>query len=182
MPSTALVTALPATLVVRELRFTIKEPGCRTKTVTVVTTLLDPVRYPARAIAELYRQRWRIETNLRHLKTTMKMEVLHCHSVEVLTRLPITCSSLTGSHSAVTASGGTFNTSWCEAETEPICFALTPCHAFAMVRVDEILRVREPPVAAAGSSRETTRLRYLSARISKPRAWHLALQHDELLP
>lgn len=74
--------ALPETLVVRELRFTIKEPGCRTKTVTVVTTLLDPVRYPARAIAELYRQRWRIETNLRHLKTTMKMAVLHCHSVE----------------------------------------------------------------------------------------------------
>lgn len=74
--------ALPETLVVRELRFTIKEPGCRTKTVTVVTTLLDPVRYPARAIAELYRQRWRIETNLRHLKTTMKMDVLHCLSVE----------------------------------------------------------------------------------------------------
>lgn len=74
--------ALPERLVVRELRFTIKLPGCRTKTVTVVTTLLDPVRYPARAIAELYRQRWRIETNLRHLKTTMKMEVLHCHSVE----------------------------------------------------------------------------------------------------
>lgn len=74
--------ALPATLVVRELRVKIKEPGCRTRTVTIVTTLLDPDRYPARAIAELYRLRWRIETNLRHLKTTMKMEVLHCHSVE----------------------------------------------------------------------------------------------------
>jgi len=74
--------ALPATLVVRELRFKIKEPSCRTKTVTVVTTLIDPVRYPARDIAELYRRRWQIETNFRHLKTTMKMEVLHCHSVE----------------------------------------------------------------------------------------------------
>jgi hypothetical protein len=73
---------LPETLVVRELRFTIKEPGCRTQSVTIVTTLLDPVRYPAHDIAELYRKRWRIETNLRHLKTTMKMEVLHCHSVE----------------------------------------------------------------------------------------------------
>jgi hypothetical protein len=74
--------ALPETLVVRELRFKIKEPSCRTKTVTIVTTLLDPIRYPARDIAALYRRRWGIETNFRHLKTTMKMEVLHCHSVE----------------------------------------------------------------------------------------------------
>ena len=45
--------ALPATLVVRELRFQIQDPGCRTKTVTVVTTLLDPVRSPARDLADL---------------------------------------------------------------------------------------------------------------------------------
>jgi hypothetical protein len=74
--------ALPETLVVRELRFKIKTPGCRTKTVTVVTTLLDSDLYSARNIAELYRQRWGIETNLRHLKTTMKMEVLRCRTVE----------------------------------------------------------------------------------------------------
>lgn len=74
--------ALPETLRVRELRFTIRQPGCRTKTVTVVTTLLDPVRYPAAAIAALYGERWQIETNLRHLKTTMKMEILHCKTVE----------------------------------------------------------------------------------------------------
>jgi hypothetical protein len=74
--------ALPDTIVVRELRFTIREAACRTRVVTLVTTLLDPVRYPARALADLYRQRWRIEVNLRHLKTTMKMDVLRCHSVE----------------------------------------------------------------------------------------------------
>jgi hypothetical protein len=73
---------LPDTIVVRELRFIIREPACRTREVTLVTTLLDPIRYPAQAIAELYRQRWRIEVNLRHLKTTMKMEVLRCHTVE----------------------------------------------------------------------------------------------------
>jgi Transposase DDE domain len=73
---------LPDTIVVRELRFIIREAACRTRVVTLVTTLLDPVRYPAQALAELYRQRWRIEVNLRHLKTTMKMEVLRCHSVE----------------------------------------------------------------------------------------------------
>ena len=74
--------ALPETLVVRELRINIQQPGCRTTTVTIVTTLFDPERYPAKAIAKLYRQRWSIETNLRHLKTTMKMEVLRCHTVE----------------------------------------------------------------------------------------------------
>jgi hypothetical protein len=74
--------ALPEALAVRELRFKVRLPGCRTKTVTISTTLLDARRYPARAIAALYRQRWRIETNLRHLKTTMKMEVLRCLTVE----------------------------------------------------------------------------------------------------
>jgi hypothetical protein len=73
---------LPDTIVVRELRFTIPEPACRTREVTLVTTLVDPVRYPAHAVAELYRQRWRVEVNLRHLKTTMKMEVLRCQTVE----------------------------------------------------------------------------------------------------
>src|SRR5207248_11469722 len=73
---------LPSTLTLRELRFTIRQRGRRTRVVTLVTTLLDPQRYPAPALAELYEQRWQIETNLRHLKTTMKMEVLHCHTVE----------------------------------------------------------------------------------------------------
>jgi hypothetical protein len=48
----------------------------------VVTTLLDPVAYPKEAIADLYLNRWQIEVNFRHLKTTMGMEVLHCKSVE----------------------------------------------------------------------------------------------------
>lgn len=74
--------ALPATLRVRELRVKIQRPGCRTTTLTLVTTLLDPERYPAKALAELYRRRWGIETNLRHLKTTMNMEVLRCHTVD----------------------------------------------------------------------------------------------------
>src|SRR5436189_77528 len=72
--------ALPETVVIRELRVKIKV-DCRMKTITLVTTLLDPVRYPAKAIAALYGQRWEIETNLKHLKTTMQMEVLHCRTV-----------------------------------------------------------------------------------------------------
>lgn len=69
---------LPATLTIRELRFQITRRGCRTRNITLTTTLLDPELYPAEALAELYGQRWQIETNLRHLKQTMKMDVLHC--------------------------------------------------------------------------------------------------------
>jgi Transposase DDE domain len=48
---------------------------------TAVTTLLDPQRYPVTDLAELYCQRWQIETALAHLKTTMRMDVLHCKTV-----------------------------------------------------------------------------------------------------
>jgi len=74
--------ALPTSLRVRELRRTIRRRGCRTRTITLVTTLLDPKRYPAAEVAALYRQRWQIETNLRHLKQTLKMDVLRCQSVD----------------------------------------------------------------------------------------------------
>jgi hypothetical protein len=74
--------ALPAALLVRELRFTIATPGYRTKTVTLVTTLLDPVRYPAEELAQLYFDRWQVEVNLRHLKQTLHLDVLRCKTVD----------------------------------------------------------------------------------------------------
>lgn len=74
--------ALPETLIVRELRYTIRERGCRTRVITIATTLLDSIQYPAADVAELYGQRWQIETNFRHLKQTLKMDVLRCKSVE----------------------------------------------------------------------------------------------------
>ena len=73
--------ALPATLRMRELRYTIARPGFRVRTVTVVTTLLDPARYPKEKLAEAYRLRWTIETAFGHIKTTMKMDVLRCQTV-----------------------------------------------------------------------------------------------------
>ena len=47
--------------------------------IVIVTTLLDKRRYPADEIVHLLKQRWNIETNLRHLKTTMNMDVLRRH-------------------------------------------------------------------------------------------------------
>jgi hypothetical protein len=73
--------ALPEKLVVREIRFRTKLKAGRTREITLVTTLLDPHKYPAEKLAALYGQRWKIETNLSHLKTTMRMDMLHCRTV-----------------------------------------------------------------------------------------------------
>jgi hypothetical protein len=80
--SEAAYAALPETMVVRELRYTIAERGRRTRVITLATNLLDPLRYPAADLATLYGQRWQVETNLRHLKQTLQMDVLHCKTVE----------------------------------------------------------------------------------------------------
>jgi hypothetical protein len=74
--------ALPAALVVRELRFAIAVPGSRTKEVTLVTTLTDSDRYPAAELAQLYFDRWQVEVNLRHLKQTLPLDVLKSKTVE----------------------------------------------------------------------------------------------------
>jgi len=74
----ALFAALPAVLCVRELRYRVTQAGFRTQTVTLVTTLLDVDLYPADALAALYGMRWQVESNLRHLKQTMGLDVLHC--------------------------------------------------------------------------------------------------------
>jgi hypothetical protein len=73
---------LPPLLLLRELRYTINRPGFRVQAVTLVTTLIDPLRYPKQKLAEAYGLRWNIETCFRHLKTTMRMDVLRCQSVQ----------------------------------------------------------------------------------------------------
>jgi hypothetical protein len=71
---------LPETVTVRELRYAVTRRGFRTGSVALITTLLDPVKYPKEKLAELYQSRWQIETDLGHLKTTMRMDVLRCKS------------------------------------------------------------------------------------------------------
>jgi IS4 transposase len=75
------LAALPDSLVLREVRYRIGTSGFRTREITLITTLLDAETYGVRDLARLYRQRWQVETALAHLKTTMRMEVLHCKTV-----------------------------------------------------------------------------------------------------
>jgi len=74
---------LPAQITVRIIRFTTTIRGCRSRRVTLVTTLLDPERYPAAELVGLYARRWRLELCLRDLKTTMGMEALRCKSPDM---------------------------------------------------------------------------------------------------
>jgi hypothetical protein len=67
-------------LPVRVVRFTLAVPGFRSRSVTLVTTLLDAQAYPAEELARLYARRWRIELWFRDIKTSMGMEVLRCKS------------------------------------------------------------------------------------------------------
>ncbi len=76
--------AMPERLTVRELTVHVDVPGFRTKSLVLVTTLLDPKAFPASAFAELYRKRWAVELYLRHLKTTMSMDVLRCKTPEMV--------------------------------------------------------------------------------------------------
>jgi Transposase DDE domain len=46
----------------------------------LVTTLLCPCETPKAALKELYRERWHIELDLRHIKTTLGMEMLSCRT------------------------------------------------------------------------------------------------------
>ncbi len=49
---------------------------------TLVTTLLNADVYTPHELAQAYRLRWTVETSFRHIKTTMKMDVLHCRTVD----------------------------------------------------------------------------------------------------
>jgi hypothetical protein len=73
---------LPDSMLVRELRYRVTQRGFRVREVTLVTTLLDAKLYPAADLAKLYQQRWEIETNLRHLKQTLRMDVLRTKTVD----------------------------------------------------------------------------------------------------
>jgi len=74
--------SLPETILVRELRYHVRQRGFRTRAVTLATTLLDADVYSVKELADVYHQRWQIEVNFRHLKQTMGMDVLRCKTVD----------------------------------------------------------------------------------------------------
>ena len=76
--------ALPQEITLRIVRGSCSVKGFRVRRVTLVTTLLDPQRYPAREILQAYLRRWRLEMCLDDLKTTLGLEMLRGRSPEML--------------------------------------------------------------------------------------------------
>jgi hypothetical protein len=76
--------ALPDRLPVRIIGLHVAVPGSRTRAVTLVTTLLDPVAYPAEQLRELYAQRWNVELHFHQIKVALAMDVLSCKSPEMV--------------------------------------------------------------------------------------------------
>jgi hypothetical protein len=72
--------ALPEELALREVRVRVAKRGGRAKTLVVITTLTDPEQFSRDDIAELYRQRWHAELDLRSIKEVMHMDVLRCET------------------------------------------------------------------------------------------------------
>ena len=75
---------MPEKLVLRQIKVTINEPGFRTRSFHIITTLTDSEIYSAEAIADLYFQRWDIELFFRDIKTTMGMDILRCKSPSMI--------------------------------------------------------------------------------------------------
>lgn len=76
--------ALPEEIWLRMLAVDIDVPGFRTRQIVLVTTLMDPVRYPATELAQLYLRRWSVEVFYRDIKQTMAMDILRCQSPEMI--------------------------------------------------------------------------------------------------
>ena len=79
--SQAQYEALPPTIEVREIKREVRLATGLKQTITLVTTLLDPARYPAEELLTMLKGRWTVEVKLRHLKTTMGMDILRRQSV-----------------------------------------------------------------------------------------------------
>ena len=79
--------ALPESLEIRMVRSTSTRPGERVQEMILVSTLRDAVRYPAAALADIFRRRWQIELNFDDIKTALGMNHLACQSAEMALRM-----------------------------------------------------------------------------------------------
>jgi len=77
---------MPESIGVREVLVHVDQPGFRTRSLVVVTTLCDAEEYAAEEIAELYRSRWLVELDIRAIKITLDMDVLRCKTPEMVRR------------------------------------------------------------------------------------------------
>jgi len=76
--------AMPHTLLVRHITYSIDIPGFRTQRITIATTLTDARLFPPQAFAQLFRRRWNVELYFRDIKISLRMDVLRCLTPEMV--------------------------------------------------------------------------------------------------
>lgn len=76
----AALAAQPLTL--RQIAFRICRPGHRPRWAWIITTLIDPRRYPAGELIKLYGKRWQIEVYFRDLKRTLGLRLISAKTPE----------------------------------------------------------------------------------------------------
>ena len=76
--------ALPEYITIRETRIRVAQPGFRTRSLVVVTTLLDAQQTTKEDLATLYRARWHNELDIRSLKSARQRGELRCKTPELV--------------------------------------------------------------------------------------------------
>ena len=82
----ATYATIPDTLTLRAIRFQIVQPGCRTKVMTIATTLTEADMSTKADIAELYGFRWNSELDIRSIKPSLNLNHVRCKSPEMVRR------------------------------------------------------------------------------------------------
>lgn len=84
--SPELIGRLPETIRLREVEVAFKTPSGRRRKIVIVTTLLSAKNYSRDELAELYRQRWHMELDLRAIKQVMHMDLLRCRTPNMIAK------------------------------------------------------------------------------------------------
>lgn len=77
---------IPETLTLREVKFQVQVPGCRTETITIITTLTDSKAYAHEDLAALYEFRWNAELDIRQIKQTLHLDHVRCKTPAMVRR------------------------------------------------------------------------------------------------
>lgn len=77
---------IPERLELREIRFNVVVPGRRTRTLDIITTLVDADQYTKEDIAQLYGFRWNSELDIRCIKASLNLGHVRCKTPEMVHR------------------------------------------------------------------------------------------------
>lgn len=78
--------SIPKEITLREIKLTIAQPGFRTKSFIVITTLNDPAEFSKEDVAALYGYRWNVELDIRSIKSNLNLEHVRCKSPQMVRR------------------------------------------------------------------------------------------------